>query len=74
LVDHGLLPSVFGSWGQRRTFFSGDSTSVDDAGSYHIAHAKIAIGSGGLLGVGIGNSVQATGYLPEAMYCARLRK
>ncbi len=49
------------------TFFSGDSTSVDDAGSYHIAHAKIAIGSGGLLGVGIGNSVQATGYLPEAI-------
>lgn len=49
------------------TFFSGDSTSVDDAGSYHIAHAKIAIGSGGLTGVGIGNSVQATGYLPEAI-------
>lgn len=49
------------------TFFSGDSSSVDDAGSYHIAHAKIAIGSGGLVGVGIGNSVQATGYLPEAI-------
>ena len=49
------------------TFFSGDSSTVDDAGSYHIAHAKIAIGSGGLLGVGIGNSVQATGYLPEAI-------
>ncbi len=49
------------------TFISGDSSSVDDAGSYHIAHAKIAIGSGGLFGVGIGNSVQATGYLPEAI-------
>jgi cell division protein FtsW len=49
------------------TFFSGDSGSVDDAGAYHIAHAKIAIGSGGLTGVGIGNSVQATGYLPEAI-------
>lgn len=49
------------------TFFSGDSSSVADAGSYHIAHAKIAIGSGGLFGVGIGNSVQATGYLPEAI-------
>lgn len=49
------------------TFFSGDSSSVDDAGAYHIAHAKIAIGSGGLTGVGIGNSVQATGYLPEAI-------
>lgn len=51
------------------TFFSGDSatsTEADDA-NYHITHAKIAIGSGGLLGVGIGNSVQATGYLPEAI-------
>lgn len=49
------------------TFISGDSSTVEDAGSYHIAHAKIAIGSGGLTGVGIGNSVQATGYLPEAI-------
>ncbi len=50
------------------TFFSTDdaTTSIDDA-SYHITHAKIAIGSGGLVGVGIGNSVQATGYLPEAI-------
>ena len=49
------------------TFLKGDSSSVSDAGSYHIEHAKIAIGSGGLFGVGIGNSVQATGYLPEAI-------
>jgi len=51
------------------TFFAGDSATsaaVDDA-NYHITHAKIAIGTGGLLGVGIGNSVQATGYLPEAI-------
>lgn len=51
------------------TFLAGDSSSsagADDA-NYHIDHAKIAIGSGGLLGVGIGNSVQATGYLPEAI-------
>lgn len=51
------------------TFLAGDSpigVSADDA-NYHIMHAKIAIGSGGLIGVGIGNSVQATGYLPEAI-------
>lgn len=54
-------------WERIATFASGDSSSVDDAGAYHIAHAKIAIGSGGLTGVGIGNSVQATGYLPEAI-------
>jgi cell division protein FtsW len=49
------------------TFLKGDSSSTEDAGSYHIEHAKIAIGSGGFFGVGIGNSVQATGYLPEAI-------
>jgi cell division protein FtsW len=51
------------------TFLAGDSTSELSANdeSYHITHAKIAIGSGGIAGVGIGNSVQATGYLPEAI-------
>ena len=49
------------------TYLQGDNTSTDDPSAYHIQHAKIAIGSGGLFGVGIGNSVQATGYLPEAI-------
>ena len=51
------------------TFLQGDSSASSEADSsnYHITHAKIAIGSGGFLGVGIGNSVQATGYLPEAI-------
>lgn len=49
------------------TFMQGDNTSTSDADSYHIQHAKIAIGSGGLFGVGIGDSVQASGYLPEAI-------
>ena len=49
------------------TYLKGDSTTTSDAESYHIQHAKIAIGSGGLTGVGIGNSVQATGYLPEVI-------
>lgn len=49
------------------TFFQGDTASLDDGSNYHIVHAKIAIGSGGFLGVGIGNSIQATGYLPEAI-------
>jgi cell division protein FtsW len=34
--------------------------------SYQTCQALIAIGSGGLFGLGIGNSVQAYGYLPEA--------
>lgn len=49
------------------TYLQGDSTSTSDADSYHIQHAKIAIGSGGFFGVGIGDSVQASGYLPEAI-------
>lgn len=51
------------------TFIQGDSaqSAEDRDAGYHIRHAKIAIGSGGLMGVGIGNSVQATGYLPEAI-------
>ena len=50
------------------TFFQGDKQlSVQDDNNYHIQQARIAIGSGGLLGLGIGKSVQATGYLPEAI-------
>ena len=49
------------------TYIQGDNTSTTDADAYHIQHAKIAIGSGGLFGVGIGDSVQASGYLPEAI-------
>ncbi len=49
-----------------QTFLRGDDTSVSDSDSYHIEQARLAIGSGGLFGVGIGNSVQSTGYLPEA--------
>ena len=49
-----------------QTFLKGDDTSVSDSDSYHIEQARLAIGSGGLFGVGIGNSVQSTGYLPEA--------
>ncbi len=55
------------------TFFQGDNASTssetaqDADNNYHIKNAMIALGTGGLLGLGIGNSVQATGYLPEAI-------
>ncbi|MBR2994556.1 cell division protein FtsW [Candidatus Saccharibacteria bacterium] len=35
--------------------------------TYHVDNAMLAIGTGGFFGVGIGNSVQATGYLPESI-------
>lgn len=49
---------------ERLLTFGGNS---DDNASYHIDNALMAIGSGGLFGKGIGNSVQATGYLPESI-------
>lgn len=48
------------------TYLKGDDTSSSDSNSYHVEQAKLAIGTGGLFGVGVGNSVQSTGYLPEA--------
>lgn len=49
------------------TFLQGDNTTSVSDDAYHITHAKIAIGTGGFFGLGIGNSVQSTGYLPEAI-------
>ena len=51
------------------TFFSGDNHAgaIDKGDNYQVEHAKLAIGTGGVAGVGIGNSVEATGYLPEAI-------
>lgn len=61
----GVLSIVSSPHRMERIFtFSGGGNSDD---TYHIDNAKMAIGTGGLLGVGIGNSVQATGYLPESI-------
>ncbi len=45
------------------TLTGGESTDS----TYHIDNAMLAIGTGGMFGVGVGNSVQATGYLPESI-------
>lgn len=45
------------------TLTGGESSDA----TYHVDNAMLAIGVGGLFGVGIGNSVQATGYLPESI-------
>ena len=49
---------------ERMSTFSGGGNSDE---TYHVDNAKMAIGTGGFTGVGIGNSVQATGYLPESI-------
>ncbi|MCR4279888.1 MAG: putative lipid II flippase FtsW [Candidatus Komeilibacteria bacterium] len=45
-----------------QTFFGGGDAL---GGGYHISQAKIAIGSGGLFGLGLGHSKQKFKYLPE---------
>jgi cell division protein FtsW len=49
----------------RLTGFLNPGASAEGAG-FQAAQAKIALGSGGIFGVGIGNGVQKAFYLPEA--------
>jgi cell division protein FtsW len=49
----------------RLTGFLNPGTAAEGAG-FQAAQAKIALGSGGIFGVGIGNGVQKAFYLPEA--------
>lgn len=46
-------------------FLSPDDLSIKDTFGYQIKQALIAIGSGGMFGVGYGKSIQKFGYLPE---------
>ncbi|MBV7503873.1 FtsW/RodA/SpoVE family cell cycle protein [Bacillus sp. sid0103] len=70
-----LLPLVLVSWGK---FFSDEQQSrfavldnpfndkyVNNEG-FHLANSYIAIGSGGVNGLGLGKSIQKLGYLPES--------
>ena len=45
--------------------FLGDAGDTGGA-AYHITQAKIALGTGGFFGLGLGKNVQSFGYLPEA--------
>lgn len=64
-----LLVSVaIASTPYRRTrvaTFLNPTSDCQDAG-YQVCQALIAVGSGGIVGKGLGNSVQAYGYLPES--------
>ncbi|MBT2726057.1 FtsW/RodA/SpoVE family cell cycle protein [Bacillus sp. ISL-75] len=70
-----LLPLILVSWGK---FFSDEQLSrfavldnpftekyVNNEG-FHLANSYIAIGSGGINGLGLGKSIQKLGYLPES--------
>lgn len=65
-VGFGLLNILFFPYRLERLMtFINPGDSLGDTG-YHLHQALIAIGSGGLFGLGLGRSVQVYGYLPEA--------
>lgn len=67
LLGAGVLFIIFSPHRIARvtTFLNPEAAS--EASNYHIQMANIAIGSGGFMGKGLGESVQAFGYLPEAV-------
>jgi cell division protein FtsW len=66
LACFGLLMTVIEPYRMARlTAFLNPGADAAGAG-FQAAQAKIALGSGGLFGVGIGNGVQKAFYLPEA--------
>jgi cell division protein FtsW len=65
LVGIGLFISTSGYRRDRfATFLNPEADCVTTG--YQACQALIAVGSGGMTGLGLGNSVQAYGYLPEA--------
>lgn len=66
-VSFLVLIAVWSTPYRRDRFLTFLHPSSDVLGAgYHINQALIAVGSGGVVGLGLGNSVQAYGYLPEA--------
>lgn len=58
--------AIFSPYRLKRLTSFLDSATDPLGASYHIRQALIAIGSGGLFGLGLGNSRQKYSYLPEA--------
>ncbi len=52
-------------WKRFAVFFSSGDPTISEKAGYQINQALIALGSGGLFGVGYGKSIQKFGYLPE---------
>lgn len=66
IVIGGAL-AIAGAGHRRARVLTFLNPEADASGSgYHINQALIAVGSGGMFGKGLGRSVQAYGYLPEA--------
>lgn len=57
---------IFSEKRQERFSVRNDPFSVEQTSGYHLANSYIAIGSGGVNGLGLGRGVQKLGYLPES--------
>ncbi len=75
IIHFSLLVPIIGFLGfiaikispyRAKRFESFLNTDQIDASSYHVKQILIALGSGGLTGVGLGNSLQKYAYLPES--------
>lgn len=67
IIAVGGVLAIAGAGHRRERMFTFLNPEADRSGSgYHINQALIAVGSGGMFGKGLGRSVQAYGYLPEA--------
>lgn len=67
VIGVGVLLIVTSPYRIERVATFLNHSSVSGASSYHLDQATIALGSGGFFGKGLGQSVQAFGYLPEAV-------
>ncbi len=61
----GFLLAIFEPYRAKRIAAFLNPISDNSSASYHVRQILIALGSGGLTGVGIGNSLQKYAYLPE---------
>lgn len=67
IIAVGGILAIAGAGHRRDRVFTFLNPNADTSGTgYHINQALIAVGSGGMFGKGLGRSVQAYGYLPEA--------
>lgn len=66
VVAFALLVAVAPYRMERLSTFLNPEENCSTAAGHQACQALIAVGTGGMFGLGLGNSVQAFGYLPEA--------
>lgn len=66
LIGGGVFTAIAAPYRLARLLTFINHTEDTVGAGYHINQALIALGSGGVLGRGLGKSLQAYGYLPEA--------